>query len=809
MLLKAGRKAAIRALWLAPALAVAALISSPAAAGTVAVNAATSYQTIDGFGAACVYHTILSSEAPILWADDSSSLVSDAAAHVNGHVGLSILRTRIDETEETAGTGVWTGSSDVAAMKLALAQNPSILIFSSEWSPPNADKENGQENGGSANNCFLGLPTTNDGTAGSAAADTDYANYLVKYAQTIKNSEGITLYAVSPQNESDYNTSYESCLWTGPQFETFIGSYLGPAWASAGLTATKIMITESFKNSLALAANTMDDAAAADYVGILAGHLYGSPEPPATLASANFTHLTNQHYWETEIANLGSSWDATMAIGLQEAQWIHNCIVDAGMNAYNHWSLNSTTEDAFYNSNTGQWSTACYVEGNYSKFIRKGFIRVSATEFPSGGTGTGTGAPVWCSAYVSSSLNRVVVVAVNNSTSTQAETFNLTGLASVPQVAPWLTSSSANLVQQSLVTVSGNSFSYTLPAQSVVTFVGDCTAGSPTSTDTPTGTATPAKSPTSTGTRTSTLSPTSTSTRTSTLSPSPALTSSSTATPSASPTLSKSPTGSPSASPSITLSKSPTGTYSVSPTETASPTASPTRTVTATASATGTLSDSPTLKPTGSATDSPTASASPSPSPTAADSATLTATPTATASATPTQTASPTATSSASPTEINTQTASDSGTPTFSPTATPSATAVQSSATPTATATAEPTSTDTATASASPSASATAAPLGGPLRILGAVPVPNPNPDSLELDLEGPADRVLLGVFTEALVQVRQADIPVRMNAGWNHVPLGSALKSLPLGLYFVRAQATRAGAASPAVIVKVLITRR
>ena len=99
--------------------------------------------------------------------------------------------------------------------------------------------------------------------------------------------------------------------------------------------------------------------------------------------------------------------------------------------------------------------------------------------------------------------------------------------------------------------------------------------------------------------------------------------------------------------------------------------------------------------------------------------------------------------------------------------------------------------------------------MGGPLRILGAVPVPNPNPDSLELDLEGPADRVLLGVFTEALVQVRQAAIPVRMNAGWNHVPLGTALKNLPLGLYFVRAQATRAGAASPAVIVKVLITRR
>ena len=344
------------------------------------------------------------------------------------------------------------------------------------------------------------------------------------------------------------------------------------------------------------------------------------------------------------------------------------------------------------------------------------------------------------------------------------------------------------------------------------------------------GTPTPTSSVTATLTRTA--SPTGASTATRSATPTP--TRSATATPSSAATLSASPTstvsGSPtsSKSPSPTLSDSPTGTASPtdSPTRTVtatatetrtespSPTASPTRTATATATGTGTLSDSPTLKPTGSATGTPTASFTPSispsssASPTVADSATLTATPTATASATPTQTASPTATSSASPTEIDTQTAIDSGTPTFSPTATPSATAVQSSATPTATATAEPSSTATATASASPSASATAAPLGGPLRILGAVPVPNPNPDSLELDLEGPADRVLLGVFTEALVQVRQAAIPVRMNAGWNHVPLGTALKNLPLGLYFVRAQAARAGAASPAAIVKVLITR-
>lgn len=87
--------------------------------------------------------------------------------------------------------------------------------------------------------------------------------------------------------------------------------------------------------------------------------------------------------------------------------------------------------------------------------------------------------------------------------------------------------------------------------------------------------------------------------------------------------------------------------------------------------------------------------------------------------------------------------------------------------------------------------------------------MPNPNPNSLALDLKGPADGVGLAVFTEALVQAREAEIQMPLRAGWNNVPLGSALKNLPLGLYFVRVHVTRAGAASPSVIVKVLITRR
>jgi O-glycosyl hydrolase len=813
MLVQAERKPGPFLIRAAMALAIAAVFCSPLAAGTVAVNAATTYQTIDGFGAATVWNGISTAQAPVLWTDDSTATVANTTAHVNGHVGFSINRTRIDPNEETAGTGNWNG--ELNQVVLARKTNPNITVFASEWTPPPADKENNAIDSTGNNNAFYGLPTTTDGTTGKATADSDYASYLVKYIQYCNSyltSNGATgvLNAISPQNEPDFNPgSYESALWTGPQFETFVGSYLGPAMASAGLTATKIIITESFHDNLGLAANAMNDATAAPYVGLIGGHLYGATSPPPTIASAGWSHYTNQHYWETEICD-ESGAAMSITLGLEEAKWIHTCIVEAGMNAYNHWWINSTGSDSFYNTSSNQFTVNCFAEGNYSKFIRPGFVRVSATEFPSGGTAV-TSAPVWCSAYVSPSLNRIVVVAVNNSTSTQAETFNLSGLGSVSQVAPWLTSSSANLVQQSLSTVSGNSFSYTLPAQSVVTFVGDCSpAGTPTYSATPSSTATPAKSATPTSTRTSTPSPSPASTATSTATSSKTATGS--ASPSPSSTLSKSPTPTFSASPSLTASAEP----SASPTITVTPTASPTKTASATASGTGTSSASPTasstrtatasstgtrtqsasptFSATGSATHSATTSVSPSASPTATITPTPTATPsvTATATATGSQSASPSATSSQSPTELPTQTSTASGTPSFSPTATA-----------TVTPTAEPSGTATATASA------TQAPLGGPLRILRAVPVPNPNPASLALDLEGPADGVVLGVFTEALVQVRQVEIPVRLNAGWSNVPLGSALKNLPLGLYFARVQATRAGAKSPAVIIKVLITRR
>ena len=488
-------------------LALAAHVS-PLHPGTVSVNAATTYQTIDGFGAATVWNGISTQAAPVLWTDQSSNLISNTTAFTNGYLGLSIVRTRIDPGEESSGTNIW--NSELNQIVLARKTNAHVSIFATPWTPPTADKENGAIDGSGNNNNFNGLPTTNDGATGQASADSDFAAYLVKYLQygdSYLTSNGATgvINAISCQNEPDYNPgSYESAIWTGPQFDTFVGSYLGPAMQSAGLLSdTKIILTESFHDNLALAANTMDDATAAAYVGIIGGHLYGATVPPPTLASANWSHYSNQRYWETEICDESSATE-TMAIGIEEVTWLYNCIVNSGMNAYNHWWINTsgTTGKDIYATDTNQPTfTGCSL-GNFSKFIRPGFIRVGATQYPEGGSSP-SNASVWCSAYVSPTASRVVIVAINSSTSTSyTETFNLSGLGNVTQVAPWITDSANLLVQQSLVSLSGGtSFSYTLPAQSVVTFVGDC-GNPPTATPTFTASPSPSHSPTATVTPT-------------------------------------------------------------------------------------------------------------------------------------------------------------------------------------------------------------------------------------------------------------------------------------------------------------------
>lgn len=616
------------------------------------MDATVTNQYIRGFGAASVWNAAsgLVQHAQTLWADDN----------VNGHVGLSILRTRIDPSDTGSGSS-W--NSEAAPMTLARSVNPNILIFSTAWTPPAAYKNNNALVASSSSD------TTNSFN-NTASNQTGYANYLVRYTQYIKSKFGITLYAVSPQNEPDWNTTYESCLWTAAKFDDFIKNYMGPAFKTANLS-TKIMMPESLNDNPAMAKVAMSDAGAASYIGIIGGHLYGGG--PYPISPVTFTQRTNQENWITEMCDgTYSSNDFTMITGLEESTWIHKCMTTGNMNAFVHWWILSATSASLIDRNSNTLSKRLMVLGNYSKFVRPGYYRMGATAVPS----TGVSVTAYKNTNTSSPAT-IVIVATNGTASSVNQTFSLTGL-SVTSVTPWLTDPNNNLVKQTAVAVSGNSFTYSMPVSSVVSFVGVNNVSNP-----PTATSTPTRTPTSTATSTFTV------TRTST------------------PTVTSSPT--------VTRSFTPTSTYSptvtFSPTRTSTPSATATRSYTATATttptfsftSTATSSATPTATRTSTGTSTPTSSFTPSWSPTVTSSGT--ATPTATFSRTPTPTSSPSATrtfsSTPTPTDSSTSTLTHTPTSTGTSTSIPTATdtpVFTTTFTSIPSSTSTPVSTDTATA---------------------------------------------------------------------------------------------------------------
>ncbi len=412
-------------------------------AGTATIDSTTKYQTISGFGASSQWdNTFSSSLANTFWADDST----------NGHAGLSILRLGIDDS----GNGNW--GSQCAFATQALAINPNVRVFASPWSPPAKWKNNNSTSGNNTGNDNFN-PGSNSNQLNTSHYG-DYASYLTSFVTACKNTYGFTLYAISVQNEPDYDPSYDACLWSPSAFDTFIGSYLGPDLAAAGFNNI-IMMPESFADNLTGSNTTMADSNAAKYVKVIGMHLYGGG-PTAIPSSYSTTAGHTVESWETEISEKTS--DNNIDSGIYYAALLHKCIVDNNFNAFCYWWLVPTgSDDEGLCDSSGNPTKRLYTIGNYSKFVKPGFVRIGATEAPTSGLS--------CSAYTDPNSGKFVIVVINQNSSATSQQFSLNGL-SATSVTPWQTDANNNLVAQSAVSVSGNSFTYSLPAQSVMSFVG-------------------------------------------------------------------------------------------------------------------------------------------------------------------------------------------------------------------------------------------------------------------------------------------------------------------------------------------------
>ena len=397
-------------------------LSAQAQAPTATINLTDVHQQIDGFGAAAAW------TAPNMTDAQADLFFSPTAG-----IGLSLVRERIPPDGTIDGC---------VTMQKAVARG--AKAWATEMSPPASMKSNGSvNNGGSL-------------LAGSYQA---YANYQTAYVQNVQAQCGVTLYAISVQNEPDFVAPYESAEWTGQNFHDYILNNLGPTLAAAGL-ATKIIIAEHSSWDFSLADTTMNDAAAAAYVPIIATHNYGGSPQPYALGQG-----LGKHLWETEVSDFGVP-DASIVSGLAYAIEIHNTMTIANGNAWHYWWLIDSASNRDNEGLTLQDGVTVtkrlYTIGNFSKFVRPGWVRIGATANPVGG--------VYVSAYKDPSSGNFAIVAINQNGTAVPLNFVLNGFPAA-SVTPWVTSASLDLAQQPSISAGGGAFGGTLLASSVTTFV--------------------------------------------------------------------------------------------------------------------------------------------------------------------------------------------------------------------------------------------------------------------------------------------------------------------------------------------------
>ena len=377
-------------------------------------------QQIDGFGGGVVFLNPASLDPVTATNMDTLFLTNNTS-----QLGLTLLRIRIDSSTNWSN-GLLDGQKAVAR---------GARILATPWSPP------------------AGMKSTNSIVGGSLLASeyATYANYLNAFAGFMK-TNGAPLAAISLQNEPDANVNYESCSWTPAELQAFCHTNAG------AITNAPVVMPESESFTTAYSDPTLNDSVAAANVTIIAGHLYGV----SSIQDYPEAHAKGKPTWMTEyLVN-----DQTIDTAIATAQQIHDCLTVGNMSAYIWWKCLGDANGLVNAAGVPQ--IRGFVMAQFSRFVRPGFHRLGVTN-----TATDS-----VSAYKGAN-GKFAIVAVNSNSTDIAQTFSFTNCAVTKNVTPWITSSNLSLAAQAAVAVTNSSFSYTVPAMSVVTFVGQISNGPP------------------------------------------------------------------------------------------------------------------------------------------------------------------------------------------------------------------------------------------------------------------------------------------------------------------------------------------
>lgn len=352
----------------------------------IQVDTAQTFQTIDGFG-----YTLTGGSAALLAGMDAAqraTLLQAFFGRQNNGIGVSYLRLSMGASDLDATVFSYndlpTGQTDptlaqfslakdqqylIPVLKEILAINPNIRLMATPWSPPVWMKTNGNSVGGNLKPAFYGV----------------YAQYFVRYIQAMKDL-GITIDAVTVQNEPQHGGNNPSMVMSAEQQADFVKNHLGPAFTAAGLS-TKIIVWDHNCDQAAFPLAILDDPQAKPFVHGSAFHLYAGDI--SALSTVHDKHPDRALYFTEQWTGSKGQFDG-------DFKWHLKNVMIGSMRNWSRTALEwNLANDPNFGPHTPGGCTECrgavtingsqssknvsyYIIGQMSKFVPAGSVRIGS-----------------------------------------------------------------------------------------------------------------------------------------------------------------------------------------------------------------------------------------------------------------------------------------------------------------------------------------------------------------------------------------------------------------------------------------------
>ena len=354
----------------------------------IEIDPSKTYQNIDGFG-----YTLTGGSVEVinqLSASKKEALLQELFGNGENSIGISYLRLSIGASDLNSSVFSYddlpAGQTDITLSQFSLSKdqalvdmlkkiltiNPNIKIIATPWSPPVWMKDNGSSKGGSLKPEYYAV----------------YAQYFVKYIQAMKN-EGITVDAITIQNEPLHGGNNPSMVMTAEEQATFVKQSLGPAFKNAGIN-TKIIVYDHNCDRPDYPIAVLSDKDASPYIDGAAFHLYGGDI--SALSSVRNTFPTKNVYfteqWTASNGNFGGDlkWHTKNVVIGSMRNWSKNAL---------EWNL---ANDPQFKPYTSGGCTMCkgaitvnstenyaknvsyYIIAHASKFVPQNSVRIASTQ---------------------------------------------------------------------------------------------------------------------------------------------------------------------------------------------------------------------------------------------------------------------------------------------------------------------------------------------------------------------------------------------------------------------------------------------